>query len=307
MTATLQGNKLISVSIPGMIEVMLELPHHFNKKLANAYAIHGTRMVSATQLILVVAIAWTLAGLIWALFPTPQSAHWRPAPVVSTAATENSAGPNLDVIIGAKLFGLYQPQGSSLQAAPDTSLSLTLLGIFAGPDKEHSRALIGQQDGTEKPYSINQDVVAGVSVQAIFPDRIILSRSGQLETLRLDKDKAGADFLAHGGQGAVSTGQLGQVRNELLTDPNKAAEYIRVQPANVGGKMRGYRVYPGQKPDIFASTGLQPGDLVTSVNGVPLDDTQKALQMLNDLSKAGSVSLVVDRGGQPQTINVSFN
>ena len=306
MTSTIVGNKLISVSIPGMIGAMLELPHHFNKKLANAYAIHSTRIVSTTQLILVIAIAWTLAGLIWALIPIPQSARWRPAPVVATA-TQSSTGPNLDLIIAAKLFGLYQPQGSNLQAAPDTSLSLTLLGIFAGPDKEHSRALIGQQDGTEKPYAIDQDVVPGVSVQAIFPDRIILSRSGQLETLRLDKDKAGADFLARGGQGAAGTGQLGQIRNELLTDPNKAAEYIRVQPANVGGKMRGYRVYPGQKPDIFASTGLQPGDLVTSMNGVSLDDTQKALQMLNDLSKAGSVSLVVDRGGQSQTINVSFN
>jgi general secretion pathway protein C len=46
---------------------------------------------------------------------------------------------------------------------------------------------------------------------------------------------------------------------------------------------------------------------VTAVNGVQLDDTQKAMQMLSDLSKAGSVSVVIDRGGQPQTINVTFN
>jgi general secretion pathway protein C len=291
-----------------MMPPMLELSNRLSKNLTHAYATYGHRAISATQLFLAIAIAWVSAGLIWSLAPTPQSATWRPAPVVSTA-TANAKGPDLDLIIGAKLFGIYQPQGSNLAAAPDTSLSLTLLGIFAGPDKEHSRALIGQQNGDEKPYAIGQDVVGGVTVQAIFPDRIILSRSGQLETLRLDKDKPSSNFLAPADSSTpgADASQLGQVRKELLMDPNKAAEYIRIQPANVDGKMRGFRVYPGQKQNLFNGTGLQPGDLVTSVNGVQLDDTQKALQMLNDLSKAGNVSVVVDRGGQSQTINVSFN
>jgi general secretion pathway protein C len=71
--------------------------------------------------------------------------------------------------------------------------------------------------------------------------------------------------------------------------------------------MKGYRVYPGQNQQLFTNAGLRPGDLVTSVNGVALDDPQKSLQMLNDLSKAHDVTVVVDRDGKPQTLNFTLN
>jgi general secretion pathway protein C len=291
-----------------MMPPMLTLPDYLGKTLLQGYERHGRWLIPGVQMLLLIAVCIAAARLVWSLVPVPESARWRPAPVISNSV-EYSSGPNLDAIISARLFGLYQPQVNNLAAAPDTRLNLTLLGIFAGTRKSESRALIGQQNGDEQPYSIGQDVVSGVNLQAIFPDRVILSRNGVLETLRLDKDKPSSGFSG-GGETAADgnvAGQLAQVRQELLADPNKAAEYIRIQPANVGGQMKGYRVYPGQNQALFANAGLRPGDLVTSVNGIQLDDTQKALQMLNDLSKAGSVSVVVDRGGQLQTINVSFN
>jgi general secretion pathway protein C len=285
---------------------MLTLPEQLEKTLSQGYERHVRWLIPAVQVLLLVAISIAAARLIWSLVPIPESARWHAAPV-QTASSGADSGPKLDVILGARLFGLYQPQASSMDAAPDTSLNLTLLGIFAGTHKEESRALIGQPNGDEQPYSIGQDVVNGVNLQAIFADRVVLSRNGQLETLRLDKDKPSAGFAGGGTVDSGTTNQLAQVRQELLADPNKAAEYIRVQPVNSGGQMKGYRVYPGQNQALFNNAGLRPGDLVTSVNGIQLDDTQKAMQMLSDLSKAGSVSVVVDRGGQSQTINVSFN
>lgn len=286
---------------------MLTFPEQLEKTLSQGYERHVRWLIPAVQVLLLVAIAIATARLVWSLVPTPESARWQPAPV-QAANSMQDAGPKLDVILGARLFGVYQPQASNLDAAPDTSLNLTLLGIFAGTRKEESRALIGQPSGDERPYSIGQDVVNGVNLQAIFADRVVLSRNGQLETLRLDKDKPSAGFTGDGTPAQTSgTPSLGQVRQELLADPNKASEYIRIQPVNTNGQMKGYRVYPGQNQTLFNNAGLRPGDLVTSVNGVQLDDTQKAMQMLSDLSKAGSANLVIDRGGQPQTINVNFN
>src|SRR6185503_21059375 len=93
-----------------------------------------------------------------------------------------------------------------------------------------------------------------------------------------------------------ATPALATVRDEILKDPSKASEYVRIQPANVAGQLKGYRVYPGRDRAAFTAAGLRPGDLVTSVNGVQLDDPAKALQMLGDLSQAGQVNLVVERG-----------
>ena len=287
---------------------MLTLPPHLGKTLAQTYERHAARLIATAQLLLVIAVAATLAQLVWTLMPVPETARWHAAPVAPAVVTRNG-GPNLDAIISAKLFGVYQPPVNNLAAAPDTRLNLTLMGIFAGTRNDQSRALIAQQNGDEKPYSIGDEVVGGVNLQAIFPDRVILARGGQLETLRLDKDQPRGDFLASDSTtvDSATTTQLAQARQEMLQDPNKAAEYIRIQPVNIGGQMKGYRVYPGQNQALFANAGLRPGDLVTSVNGIQLDDTQKALQMLNDLSKAGNVTVVVDRGGQPQTLNVTFN
>src|SRR3546814_5811557 len=109
---------------------------------------------------------------------------------------------------------------------------------------------------------------------------------------------------------SVPTGaaqMLSNIREEFLNDPSKASQYIRVQPANVDGQMNGFRVYPGRERGAFNQLGLRPGDLVTQVNGIQLDDSQKALQMLTELSKANSISLTVERGGQPQNFNVALN
>lgn len=290
-------------------------------RLSPYYERYGRWLPPAVEVVLVVAIAWTLAQLAWTLVPTPERARWRPAPVAPPAPSASRAsGPNVQAIVDANLFGAYVPPAVNAAAtdianAPDTSLNLTLLGILAGSDESSSRALIGTQNGEEQPYAIGEDVAPNVTLQAIFPDRVILLRAGQPETLRLDKDQpSNAPSYAQAAPAetapaapAATGAMISQIREQVLADPSKASEYIRVQPANVGGQVQGYRIYPGRDRALFTEVGLRPGDLVTAVNGIQLNDTQTALQMLNDLSRAPNVTLTIERGGQVQTVNVSLN
>ncbi len=282
-------------------------------RAAQLYERHGRRLPPLVSLLLVVLVAALLAQLLWALIPIPESARWRAPTVTAGSSTPRATNTSIDGIVGAQLFGNFRAEAVTAdgraQEAPDTRLSLTLLGILAGGDHD-SRALIANSSGEEKPYAIGDDVVSGVNLQAIFPDRVILSRSGQLETLRLNRDAPSTASPSYSPPAAAPAGAalaLGQIREQMLADPTKASTYIRVQPANVNGQLKGYRVYPGRERAAFTNAGLRPGDLVTSVNGIQLDDNQKALQMLGDLSQASSVTLTVERGGQQQTINLTFN
>lgn len=298
-----------------MLALSSQLPPRLQLLLQRYQERYARWLLPAVQALLVIAIGWTLARLLWSLVPTPQAAQWRPAPVVASGAAARSASAGVETIVAAKLFGVYQAPttASALSQAPDTNLNLTLLGILAGSTDLDSRALIGQQNGEEKPYSIGQDIVGGVSLQAIFPDRVILSRNGALETLRLDKNSpnnsTAEPVVQTTASGDAATPQmLSQIREQILGDPSKAGDYIRVQPATAsGGGTKGYRVYPGKERTLFSGSGLRPGDLVTSVNGIQLDDGQKALQTLNDLKAAGSITLTIERGGQTQTLNVSLS
>lgn len=286
--------------------------------LLRAYERHARSLPRFAEVVLVILLAHAAAVLAWQLLPQPQALVWQapraaaPAPGSAGAAP---TGPNIDLIADSHLFGeavvATDPALSELTGAPDTRLDLTLLGILSATLERGSRALIGTSNGEEKPYAIGDDVVRGVRLQAIFPDRVILARGSQLEALRLNKDAPSQGLPLAATEQPVPTTDtsrmLTTIRQELLNDPSRASEYIRVQPASSGGQLKGYRLYPGRDRGAFNAVGLRPGDLVTQVNGIQLNDANTALQMLGQLSQAGSVSLVVERGGQQQTVNVNFN
>lgn len=281
------------------------------------YVRHARRLPAAAEWLLTVLLAHAAALLLWQLIPPPADS----ARVLSASPPplESARGVNVETIAAAHLFGEYRapadPALTQLASAPDTRLDLSLLGILAATTERGSRALIAASGGEEKPYAIGDDVVSGASLQAIFPDRVILSRAGQLETLRLNKDapSSGAAPGAYAAEAAPSgaatetAAMLSSIREQILSDPSRASEYIRVQPASSGGQLRGYRLYPGRDRAVFAAAGLRAGDLVMQVNGIQLNDAATALQMLNQLSQAGSVTVVVERGGQQQTLNLNFN
>lgn len=280
------------------------------------YGRHGALVPPVASLVLVVALAAQLGSLFWTLIPLPERARWAPAPGF-VDPSQTSAAFSIEALAGAHLFGAYEAVAStqSLANAPDTQLNFTLIGILAGSRENESRALISKDNDDGAPYGLGQDVAPGVSLQAIFPDRVILSRGGKLETLRLDKDAPSSNIIPAGPSatvgGEVQEGtpaaaqMLAQIKTQVLSDPTKAANFIRVQPLSGEGGLKGYRVYPGPDRNGFSAAGLKAGDVVTAINGVPLSDPGQALQLLQNLSTASQVTLSVDRNGVSQTVSVS--
>ena len=99
---------------------------------------------------------------------------------------------------------------------------------------------------------------------------------------------------------------LGAVRQKILDNPSSASRYIRLQPERQNGSLVGYRVYPGAEKALFEKAGLEPGELVTAINGQPLDNPAASLQMLSGLASAGSASVTLERDGQQRTVTVNF-
>lgn len=282
---------------------------------ANAlYRRHGAKLPPIAAALLTAVLAWQLATLLWTLIPLPASARWTPAPGFVDPKPARAA-LNADALAGAHLFGQYQASASATNVAnaPDTQLAFTLLGILAGTRDKESLALIAKDNADEAPYAIGDDVSPGVALTAIFTDRVILSRNGQLETLRLDKDSPSnapvfnpATNSSEPQEGTPAAAQmLSQIKEQVLTDPSKAANFIRVQPISGEGGLKGYRVYPGPERGAFNAAGLKPGDVVTAINGTSLSDPGQALQLLQSLSQSSNMSLTVDRNGVSQSVNVS--
>ncbi len=274
-------------------------------------------------------IGLELARVFWMLVPAGDGGVWQPRPARAVGSPGAPRPEALDVgpLLAAKLFGEPAADGpapvaaSDLLDAPDTNLQLTLRGVFAAGEVTESRALIEPANGDLSPYAVGAEIPGGAKVHSIHADRVLLERGGRLETLRLDRDapssSAGTLRGAAVNRGLASNAarvidaetatQLSQIRRDLLNDPTKASDFLRVQPAQRDGQLRGYRIYPGRKRELFRAAGLRPGDLVTAINGVQLDDPTKGLGLLGDLSQASQINLTVERGGSTQSISVTLN
>ncbi len=272
------------------------------------------RLLPWINLGLIALLAFTLAQLLWMLLPIGGN---DPAPggAYNTSAQVAAPQGNIDTILSAHLFGVRERTAGTVPVdVVETRLDLTLTGIFAATVPDESRALIKDSSGKQRSYAIDDDLPGGAKISAIQTDRVILLRNGRYESLRLEPNKSPSPVAAAtlpqvappGGLAPGTVTELKSVREQILANPSKAGEYIRIQPVYNEGKLQGYRLYPGKNRELFGNLGLQPGELVTSVNGVTLDDPAKSLQMLSNLAQASSITLTLERAGQSRTVNVNL-
>lgn len=259
----------------------------------------------AVSALLVVLLAWQLVQLAWALL----GARPGPGPASAPAVTA-PAQPTVDIgtIVNAHLFGVASaPAAGSADpnAVATTQMPLVLVGTIAHTDPEKGYAIIGDSPASAKVYGVGKTITGGTKLHSVYPDRAILDRGGKLEALLLPKKFQGGGMTAQSGSSATPGGMATRLRELVANNPSVITNIMRPQPVFDKGQQRGYRVYPGRNRALFNRLGLLPGDMVTSVNGTPLDDPARGMEVLATLNSAANVTLTVERNGETVQININ--
>lgn len=195
--------------------------------------------------------------------------------------------------------------------APDTHLKLVLHGAFSSGDEAFSRAIIADPRGKEEMYAIGDKLPGNAELREVHADRVILLRGGRYETLRLPQDEKSSrgTRASRTRSPAATTGpaqRLGSLRQTLKDNPKSLYGLVRTTPkTNAEGKMIGYTLQPGRDPQLFEQMGLQPGDVVTQINDIGLDNLSNGMRALKSAQSGETVSMTVMRGDQQETL--SFN
>jgi len=274
------------------------------------------RVVTVVNLLVLAMLAHSLAQVTWRILPAPPTG---PIPALAMGREPTGVAPVSDStavrrIAGWHLFGdatrtpvADVPSQTNL---PETKLNLVLRGVLAVADKKRAQAIIAQPNGTEQPYGVGDSLPGGAVLKEIKPTSVILLRNHQYETLSLPKMDLG---LSSGGDATAAVQSpnqdlsLRQVRDTLLTDPQSLAGIIQTQPyMGANGQLSGYRIEPGKDPALFQRYGLQPGDVVTAINGVPLNSTSNAFEILRGLQSRDSVQVELLRNGASQMVNLQI-
>lgn len=280
----------------------------------------SSRLPPWVALFLVVVLAWQLATLVWSLWPanTDDGAALG-LPAQSTATNPNAAprgAVNPGVIKRANLFGAYAAQNQPIADnqvvdAPETRLRLVLKGTVADADQSGAFAIIGEEGGGggDKVYFVEDGVPGNATLHSVYPDKVLLNRAGKLETLTLKTllDKAGTAQPTVSRRAIPAAANLRNLRQELVANPSQITDIIRPQPVFANGQQMGYRVYPGRDRKRFVELGLRPGDLVTEVNGTPLNDPAQGQQLFQQITQSDVINLTVQRSGQTQTLTLRMD
>lgn len=102
----------------------------------------------------------------------------------------------------------------------------------------------------------------------------------------------------------LSEDEVREFRGRLRDDPGSLSGIFRASPVREDGEVRGYRVRPGSEEELFRRFGFEAGDIITEVNGTPLDSPRRGMDLMNQLGEADTLSVVVERDGQRQRIEM---
>jgi general secretion pathway protein C len=261
-----------------------------------------SRAPQVVTFVLALGIAAQLALILVSL--TGRSRQTAP-PAVN--ASPVAAPFDIGGLVNAHLFGDAAVQANGDAAnAPPTSIPLVLAGLLATADPKQGMAIIGESAAAAKVIAVGQQVPGGAQLHSVYSDRAIIDRAGVLESVYLPRRTAAIGPAAMPPPaapiGGNSEAMLDRMRKLVNDDPGVIGQIMRPQPVFAGGKMRGFRVYPGANRQAFARMGLRAGDLVTAINGTPLDDKDRAQEIFGTLNSSTEARVTITRANRQQDL-----
>jgi type II secretion system protein C len=276
----------------------------------------------AINLCLALLLAHTLASLTWVIAgPAGGTISQEGKAVKRAQGLPVLTSRAMVVTTEAALFGKAgrvetSPVPLSLDtlSAPPTSLSLELKGVIVAEPMSRALAAISEKGSKkEKLYGVGDKVPGNGVITEILVDRVILRRGGTLETLMLLNKKA-AHSAKKGPRGQRTTGKkitsLGDgvhwqvdnaYLNKRLADIPSLAREVGVEIYKEGNVQKGYRLVSSRGSKLLRDMGLQPGDILNEVNGLPMNSVHDGLTAYQGMRNAKEIRLVITRNGRRET------
>lgn len=293
-----------------------------------------SRLVTAGAVALCAAFAADAASHVIEAGYLPDAAH-APARPVITAKADELAPPRRHSKDGRGLAerNIFCADCAPLtDAQPGTSnlSSLLLVATNVSGDPARSFASIANlATGTQGGYRQGDAIPRVGTIAAIhFRYVDIAIEGGRLERLQLDAGASPAAPPTTGPAGttpvvaqdetsqqiAEGTRKIDDTHfeasralvDQILANPAAFIKKLRIVPSVKDGKTEGFKLYGVAATSLPAKLGLATGDLLQTINGLPLTSIENGLSAYGKLRDASTLELEVQRRGKPLTIQVSI-
>ena len=214
--------------------------------------------------------------------------------------------------------------------ARETRLQLVLRGVVASSENGLGHAIIEHRK-KQAVYAVEDELPVGSNVvlAKVMPRQVVLDNNGTYELLILYEENElgapveppagtpvrtntrapvnrGAPELVDKRNEASATELASGYRNRLYENPQSLSDVVAISAVREDGQLLGYRLAPGKDREQFSQLGFKPGDLVTSVNGIVLDDPANTMRLYQTMRSASEAVFDLQRGDQQVSISVSL-
>ncbi len=216
-------------------------------------------------------------------------------------------------IIARHLFG--EPQAEIAAAPPPivaSPLNAKLKGVFAGLPPFPAFAILNF-DGKDQPVRAGSEIVPGALLEGVFARHVLVRRNGAVEKIEFEGNagpnmaqgipQMAARLPSPASQFKLNVQSINQntsalSRGELqaaLQDPRQLGNIGRVD-ANPGGGVAVQQAPPGS---LLEKLGMQDGDVIRSLNGVPVNSQADLMRLYQQFGQVGQVRIDGLRAGTP--------
>ena len=287
-----------------------------------------------------------LSQLIWALLPAAETSLPTDAGVINPVSLPSTSGSvdsvNIRRVQGWHLFGeagASNLAGQVQEAEPipasardgiekgarETRLALKLRGVIASNEDGLGYAVI-EHKSKQDIYAVEDKLPlpGRVSLAKVMPRQVVLDNAGTYEILELFEDGPLDSQLAlqppreaptpanprkrvvESAPGGDASALARTYRERLYQNPQALADVVSVSAVRANGELQGYRIAPGKEREQFELLGFRQGDLVTSVNGIALNDPANTIRLYQTMRSASEAVFELQRDGQPVAVSVNF-
>ncbi len=222
----------------------------------------------------------------------------------------------IDPAIARNLFGEAGAASVTSSAPAENNSGIRLKGVYAVDGKTLSAAVVNI-GGRDTSVRLNEKISDNVTLVEVGAEHIVVSRAGLREKIALDRSIGKSTGVAvNSGSPPAATFRLNVASssrntyslsrgelNGVLQDPRQVNFLGSISPAPNGG----VQIKEAAQGTLAQKLGLQAGDIITSINGQPVNGTGDLARFYGQFGSTSSIRAEIKRGGSPMLLVYAIN
>jgi general secretion pathway protein C len=277
----------------------------------------GSWIIRAIIAVMAILLAFLIVRIV-ITFTNPESI-WD-SPKLAVNAPQSSALRGMqDFSFNTDPFNRTAPVSAEAvpdegEDAPETTLQLTLMGRTTGPN---GSAILRTPDNKQASYRLEEEILPGVTLQAVNKDFIVLNVDGQVQRLTFDRgaetgliiktaetnDAKPVISVKRNVSGAAPTSAPSSPT--ISADVSALFQNLSLRRVMKNGQLKGYSVKANRPGVDLSPYGFAKGDVITAIGGTDITRGRPDfLALFDQAAQSGGTEVTVLRNGQTRTITL---